>query len=378
MAVSPILLNSLPFDATKDHTLQFTYSGSQVFAHRVVVKNNTTNEVVYDKKTSAMSLLATIPANTLTNGNTYNFQVSVFDHEDVESPMSNVVILKCFLTPTFELVGITESMIVRNSFLDATINYVCEDTTEPLNAYTVMVYDATTTTVIYDSGTRHLGDGLTVQITGLMDDTTYNIRATGQTISGMELDTGIIQIMCDYLKPDLFLVFRADNLCDEGTVRLSSNFVLIEGESNPEELIYIDDEKVSLLNGEKVWFDKGYVADNYTLEIVAESIPDFATILNLNMQNAKAYLTWNYGTFVGYDSSTYYAELTAYEDIGGQRLNYIQISNRIDPLVEGEQVHIWLRHVNGAFDLKIAKYIKEETIETVEEITEEGDAAWCF
>lgn len=375
MAVSPILLNSLPFDATKDHTLQFTYSGSQVFAHRVVVKNNATNEVVYDKKTSAMSLLATIPADTLTNGNTYNFQVSVFDHEDVESPLSNVVILKCFLTPTFELVGISESMIVRNSFLDATINYVCEDTTEPLNAYTVMVYDATTTTVIYDSGTRYLGDGLTVQITGLMDDTTYNIRATGQTISGMELDTGIIQIMCDYLKPDLFLVFRADNLCDEGTVRLSSNFVLIEGESNPEELIYIDDEKVSLLNGEKVWFDKGYIADNYTLEIVAESIPDFATILNLNMQNAKAYLTWNYGTFVGDDSPTYYAELTAYEDIGGQRLNYIQISNRIDPLVEGEQVHIWLRHVNGAFDLKIAKYIKEETIETVEEITEEGDAA---
>lgn len=375
MAVSPILLNSLPFDATKDHTLQFTYSGSQVFAHRVVVKNNTTNEIVYDKKTSAMSLLATIPANTLTNGNTYNFQVSVFDHEDVESPLSNVVILKCFLTPTFELVGITESMIVRNSFLDATINYICEDTTEPLNAYTVMVYDATTTTVIYDSGTRYLGDGITVQITGLMDDTTYNIRATGQTISGMELDTGIIQVMCDYLKPDLFLVFRADNLCDEGTVRLSSNFVLIEGESDPEELIYIDNEKVSLLNGEKVWFDKGYVADNYTLEIVAEKIPDFATILNLNLQNAKAYLTWNYGTFVGDDSPTYYAELTAYEYIGNERLNYIQISNRIDPLVEGEQAHIWLRHVNGAFDLKIAKYIKEDTIETVEEITEEGDAA---
>ena len=374
MAVSPILLNSLPFDATKEHTLQFTYSGSQVFAHRVVVKNNATNEVVYDQKTSAMSLIATIPADTLTNGNTYNFQVSVFDHEDVESPLSNVVILKCFLTPTFELVGITDSMIVRNSYLDATINYSCEDTTEPLNAYTVIVYDSTTTTVIYDSGTRYLGDGLTVQITGLMDDTTYNIRATGQTISGMELDTGIIQVMCDYLKPDLFLAFRADNLCDEGTVRLSSNFVLIEGESDPEELIYIDDDKVNLLNGEKVWFDKGYVADNYTLEIVAESIPDFATILNLNMSNAKAYLTWNYGTFVGDDSPTYYSELTAYEDIGVQRLNYVQVSNRIEPLAEGEQVHIWIRHVDGAFDLKIAKYI-EETIETVEETVEEGDVA---
>lgn len=371
MAVSPILLNTLPFDATKDHTLQFAYSGSQIFAHRVVVKNNDTMDVVYDKKTSSMSMFATIPANTLTNGVTYNFQISVFDYEDTESPLSNVVILKCFLTPTFEFANVTEASTIRNSYLDAELNYYCEDETEALNAYTVTLYDTNQTSVVFDSGTKYLNDGLKVTITGLTDDTTYYIRATGQTLNGMELDTGFIQIMCDYIKSDLFLAFRADNLPEEGSVRLSSNFVLIEGKSNHEELIYIDDEKVSLINGEKVWFDSGYIADKFTCDIIMENIIDFYRIVTFNMKSAICYITWNYGTFEGDDSPTYYAELTASQYIGDEFLNYIQISNRIEPPTDGEQVHFWIRHVNGVFEIKIAKGTKGDTLL----ILEEGEVA---
>lgn len=374
MAVSPILLNKLPFDAEKEHTLQFTYSGSQIFAHRVIVKNNITNEEVYNHKESSMNTIATIPANTLVNGNTYNFQISVFDHEDVESPLSNVVILKCFKTPSFGFSNVTDGMIVRNSYLDVEISYE-QESGELLNGYRVMLYAVNQTTLVYNSGTKYSGD-LTVRIPELMDDTTYYLRATGETVNGMEMDTGLFEIVCDYLKPDVFLKFRADNIPEEGCVRLSTNFVLIEGSSNTENLIYIDDEKISLLNGEKVFFDKGYSASNFTVDIILESIPDFANIISFNMKSAMANVTWNYGTFEEDDSPTYYAELTAYQYIGTKRLNYIQMSNRIEPLEDGDQAHIWIQHVDGLFDIKIAKHIPLEALEiideTVDEITEEG------
>ena len=369
MATSPILLKSTPFDATLNHTLQFTYSGSQIFAHRVIVKNNATNEVVYDKKTSAMNLLVNIPANTLENGITYNFQVSVFDHDDVESAFSNVIIVKCLSTPTFEFSNITDGMIIRNSYVDVVLTYVQENG-ELLNEYTVLLYSSNQTTIVYNSGTKYSSDELSVRIPELMDDATYYLRATGETLNGMSVDTGFVQIVCDYIKPDLFLKFRADNIPEEGQVRLSLNYVLIEGSSNTESLIYIDDEKISLLNGEKVYFDRGYVADNFTLDIILESIPDFAKIINFNMKSAMAYVTWNYGTFEGDETPTYYAELIAYQYIGSERLNYIQMSNRIEPLLDREQVHIWIRHIDGTFDIKITKYIKQENTVVIEEGSE--------
>ena len=84
MAVSPVILNKLPFDATLEYSLQFNYSGSQVYGYRVVIQDNLDNSTVYDETTLSpqhmvLNSAATIPANTLVNGKTYNFQVSVFD-----------------------------------------------------------------------------------------------------------------------------------------------------------------------------------------------------------------------------------------------------------------------------------------------------------
>ena len=368
MTVSPTLLNTLPFDAEKEHTLQFTYTGAQIFAHKIVIKDNSTNTVVYNKKTSAMNTLARIPPNTLTNGNTYNIQISVFDHEGKESPLSNPAILKCLKTPTFTFTNIHEGLIVRNSFLDVELSY-SQENGELLNAYTVTLYAVNQTTVVYDSGIRYSSDNLIVRVPEMLDDTTYYIRATGETVNGMEMDTGLIEIVCDYLKPDIFLKFRADNIPEEGSVRLTSNFILIEGKSQPEELVYIDDEKVSLLNGEKVWFDDGFTADNFVCEIIAEQIPDFTKFITFNMKSAMAYITWNYGYFEGSEEKQYYAELTAYQYVGSEKLNYVQISTRIPPLSDGEQVHFWMRHINGAFNLIVTKLNGTNTL------IEGGDSA---
>ena len=374
MTVSPILLNSLPFDATNKHLLHFSYSGSQVFGHRVIVQRNDTMQQVYDSGiVESMALTATIPANTLMNGLTYRFQISVIclnteDGQRVESPLSNVVILKCFATPEFGFVDIKNETTIRNSYFDATLFYNCADITEPLNQYKIILYASDTSTVLFDSGTSYASSGLTVKISGLTDLETYYLRGTGETLNGMELDTGLIQIRCNYIKPDLFLAFYADNVPEDGLVQLSSNFVMIEGATESESLVYIDNEKVNLLNGDTVYFDEAFSATNFTCDIIVENIKDFSDIMTFDMVNTYAYIKWCKGIFEGEETETYYAELVAYSYIGYERLNYIQMSNRIEPPSNGEQIHFWIRHVDGTFDIKI----KNITVKEIAEIIEEG------
>lgn len=386
MAVSPVILNKLPFDAELDYSLHFTYSGSQIYGYRVLIQNNVDHAVVYDNTTMGshnivFNSVATIPANTLLNGNIYNFQVSVFDYklntdgvyEYIESPLSNIVVLNCLKTPIFTFANITQNAIVRNSFVDAEISYYQENG-ELLNLYTVYLY-AANQSLIWSSDVQYANTE-TVRVPELMDDTTQYIQATGETVNGLEIKTDLIQFSCDYLKSDIFLKFRADNVPDEGAVRLSSNFVLVEGSSNAEELVYIDDEKINLLNNEKVWFDQGFITDNFVCEIILSDIKDFSRIITFNMKTAMCYLTWNYGDFIGYDETMYYAELVAYTPFGFERLNYIITSNKIPKLEDGQQVFIQMKHVDGLFDLKIEtmpiEIIDSGATEIIEEVVAEG------
>lgn len=259
-------------------------------------------------------------------------------------------------------------MIVRSSYLDVQISYYQEND-ELLNAYTIYLY-SNEKNLIWSSDTCYADTAL-VTVPALMDRVTYYLQATGETVNGIEMQTEMIQFNCEYIKPDLFLKFRAENIPEEGAARLSSNFVLVEGKSIPETLVYISDEKVVLLpdqDGEKkVYFDDGYMADNFFCDIVVSDIPDFATIFVSNMKNAMCRITWNWGEFVGYEGIVYYAELVAYSFVGNETLNYIIRSNKIPPLEQGQQVFIWFRHRDGLFDIKIeALPMETQTIEVIE------------
>ena len=364
MNISPIILNKLPFDAEFDCQIHFTYSGSQIFAYRIVVVDIGTENIVYDNKTdwqsgTVIQAIATVPKGILQNGHDYSFQLYVFDRSGNQSPASNKAILKALKTPIFTLTNIQNNDKVENSYLNVGISYEQENG-ELLNFYTVYLYSVDKNQ-IWSSGILY-ADNLVTQVSGLTDDTTYFVKATGETVNGLEIETEMVQFSCDYIKPDIFLKFLAENVPEEGLVKLSSNFILIEGFSDPEELTYIDGEKVSLLNGEKVWFDKGFSVKNWVCEIIVSNIPDFARFATFDLQNSTCYLTWNYGDFIGYDDTMYYVELTSQTYIGLEPLTYIQRSNRILKPEDNQQVFIYIKHVNGKFDLQI------------ETLTEGGDA----
>ena len=185
-----------------------------------------------------------------------------------------------------------------------------------------------------------------------MDNVEYYIQATGETVNGMLVSTPLVAFSCDYIKPDIFLTFNAENMCEEGIVRLSSNFVSLEGYSNPEDLIYIDNDKVQLLNGEKVWFND-FSVDKFACNIIVSDIPSFSTITTFVLGSATVTITWNWGNFIGYDIPMFYAELKAKQTIGNEEFNYILRSNKVEALKSGQQVFIYFRHADGMFDIYI-------------------------
>lgn len=337
MASSVTLLNTVPFDALKPHSLEFLATGAQVFNHEIIITSTITNEVVYKHKTASMSLFVAIPLGTLQNGLTYLCKISVFDKDGIQSPYSNSIVLKCLKTPSFNFLNIVEGEIVKNSFCDVILEYTQEND-ELLNEYRVMLYDSSKGVIIFDTGNLLAISELTAHIPELINNTTYHLRATGETVNGMEIDTGYISIIAIYKRPNMFLKFRADNNKEEGTVLLSSYFILKEGWSIPESLEYIDGTKVSLKNGERVIFDDGITASDIFYQDIREDMTPFTKIITWDIGLSKMEVTWNWGYFGDSEEKQYYAFLRMYTYVGDEQLAYIQYSNRISPPLTTDQI----------------------------------------
>ena len=67
------------FDPAFDNAIDYYYEDNQQYKNRIVITDNETNAVVYDKTEDSMRLYATIPANILTPGKQYLAQVQVYD-----------------------------------------------------------------------------------------------------------------------------------------------------------------------------------------------------------------------------------------------------------------------------------------------------------
>ena len=171
------------------------------------------------------------------------------------------------------------------------------------------------------------------------------------------MSTDMIMVVCDYLKPDVFLSFRADNIPSEGCVRLTSNYVSVEGSSNVD-VSFKDGEKVILGEGESVYFDKGFIVDNFIMQVLVEGLTDFKKFLILDMGSVRAVFSFNYGYFQP-EVKKYFVELEAYNILKNvsvsKRNSYIQDSNRIEPLKNNEQLALWVKHKDGLFDVIIDK-----------------------
>ena len=90
-----------PFDSTKDYEITLSWMGNRAHANRIIIRDNETNNVVFDDMVSSFALKHIIPAHTLKNNQKYTIQAQVYDVENVPSALSNKVLFYTFATPEF-------------------------------------------------------------------------------------------------------------------------------------------------------------------------------------------------------------------------------------------------------------------------------------
>lgn len=345
---SPILLQIKAFDSSTEQKFYFTYSGNQTVKNHLKIYKNSDSSLVYDQIQSTFQTYHTVSANTLTNGIQYYAIISSIDVNNNETTFSSPVLFYCYTTPTF-LLNITENQIIQSSTYQVEITY-SQIENELLKEFEINLYDSNlsqifTTDVLYPSNTT------SATISSLISNSQYNIRATGITMEGTELDTGYIKFSVTYIQPTFFSQVELTNLPHQAMVRIKSNMISVEGKSNPSPPTYINNEKVDLTtNGSYVVFDSGFsVTGNFTREKLIEKINSYAVIDELNNGTDKIKITQMIGKFAGDTENQVYCVLTASNSIS----NYRICSNRLPLPTDNQQIYVIYQRINNLYDIKI-------------------------
>ena len=274
MALTTPILYSVPaFDAQNSFVFQFaSIGGNQVVANTLTIKNNATLTTVYSVTQTTFKFEHTLPANTLTNGTYYQATLTTKDAQGNESNASVPIQFYCYSQPSFEISNMPTGNVVTNSSYAFTVTYN-QAQGETLNAYVFNLYSASgalisTSNTMYNTDTS-LPLNVSYLFSGFEDKTTYSIEVNGVTANGTQITTGRISFTTNYTSPETFSDLLLANNCKGGYITIKSNVIGIDGESNPETPVYINDEEIDLRNvGSYVEWREGYtVSGDWTMRL---------------------------------------------------------------------------------------------------------------
>lgn len=318
----PILNPIAAFDATKEQTISFVViGGAQVVANRLVIQDNQTGVEIYSNIESTLKLEHTIPANTLKNGGYYNAVVYTLDNSNTLSSPSTPVPFYCYTQPLLTITNIPATETIENGTYTFEGSY-SQIEGELLNSYQFTLYDSnkevlSQTPLIY----YETDSSLSYTFVGMNNDTSYYIELSGQTLNNTSMSTGLLYFTVRYIQPASFAICDLVNDCKDGYVQISSNIVAIDGHSNPDPPIYIDDKEVDLRDPDSyVEWNSGFrIQDDFTMRAWGRDFNDYQNIITLtndiNTEETpnKIELKWMLGDVV--------KEQLSYEDINGELIN---------------------------------------------------------
>lgn len=358
----PTLLATSAFDATESHTLYFTVSSGsdQVVATRLVVRNNTSNAIVYDSgKVSNFNTQVTIPANALTNGVYYNAVLYTYNVAGETSVPSISIQFWCYTKPIIRFANIPTGNIIANSSFNFEFEYNQEQG-ELLNQYSLSLYSAShalisTSGALYTESSAVPYSG-NYTFTGFENATTYYVKIDGITVNGTEITTGLVQITVTYKRPDLFVLMELNNNCQDGYITIKSNFVYIEGKGNPDPPKYIDNKEVDLTaKGSTVDFTEGFVINgDISTGLWLRKPNEYSEVLRFS--NAQGQ-TISIRFMKGYQNVNS-ANLQAYYECYVSAVNgvdYYIYSNYMDILNENDYYNVWFKRKGNLYSLTAQK-----------------------
>lgn len=361
MALQKPIVNTIAaFDADFEHTIGFVVNGGdQVVSNRAIIKLGSTNETVYDEIQTTFSLQHTIPAQTLTNGRYYTIQIQTFNSENGASAFSSPITFYCYNKPEFAFSNLPTGNVIGNAGYSFELNYN-QSEGEALNSWIVNLYDSSQT-LIWTSGTNYAGangvppSNFSVDISGFEDSTLYYIRAMGQTEQFTILDTGYILLTTVFDATSIYTQFLLTNNSCEGYIVITSNVVSLDGTSNPNPPIYINNDEIDLTGSEDYvnWEQSFAVYDKSTTRIWLKSMNPDSIIATFYNADAPTQSMTLYEREYEENGVTYVYIEGYYIGILGIE-GYIYSNQIVKPSNE-QQVMIWLQKNAGLYDISIAE-----------------------
>ena len=356
---TPTLLTQVAFDATQPQTFYFNVIGTsaQIVANMLTIRDNTTNEIVYQEKQESFKYEHIVNADELTNGTYYNAVISVFDANDNQSPNSIPIQFWCYTTPVLQFTNIPTNNIITNSSFNFQFSYD-QDEDEALNSYALNLYNAAQVQ-ISTSGIQYTNVGTppysgNYTFTGFENNTVYYIQLSGTTVEGTLINTPLQQFSVQYIRPDLFTLVQLINNCEEGYISVTSNIVLIEGASNPDPPIYIDNKEVDLTQtGSWVQWDQGFsITGDMMARAWFRNPNEYSTIAQFSNTSGQS-ITMNF--MLGYENidST---ELQAYVEVYVQSmegLSYYIFSNYLNVIADTSYYVVYLTRKQNIYQVQL-------------------------
>ena len=352
---------SYAFDAQYEREFKYLWpsGNNQGVSNTLIIRDNETNTIVYNTKQETLLLKHVLPANTLQNGKTYNVCIQVFDRENNASELSDTLIFKCYTTPTLSL-NIIPEQVIRNASYLFTISY-SQLEGEELQYYSLELYDGNKQR-LYNTGAKYnIESGVT--LTDFIDNTSYYIKAYGQTINHMEIETDLILFHVEYVTPELYSYMTVENRDLYGDIQFTSFLVSIEGSGVNGDPVFDGNGCVDTVNGTSIIFDSNFSISNGIISLVGKGF-----ILNqpfLIMRNDSYHtmtFTWKYGTYKQEnDIEKWYVELKCVDN----KIITYHMSNLIIPPDNNKLLDIQIKIVNNYIDITVKDVEETEVIEEV-------------
>lgn len=353
MALTKPLLYSVPaWDVATGYTFTFNVtSGDQVTGNTLYIRDNTTNQVVFQQAVTSFRYENTVPPNaSLTNGKYYNAYITTTNAAGQTSPQSNVIQFYCYSAPTMQFTNVIDGGTVGDSTFAPIVEYN-QAQGEMLNSYIINLYNFSQV-VVATSGVQYVGStsSLPIQLSypfsGLEDNTIYYVSCSGVTVNNTQVTTGLVQFTASYITPSGYTKLGLINNCDEGYITVSSNVVLIDGIANPDPPTYIDNDAVDLKVKDSwvMWNDGFDIVGDFTIQLWMKE-PNINTML-MKLENKNGqWIELNYLQDQD-DSSKVFVEL---EVQGG----YIIYSASVTAPTSTQQVVVVVRKSNNIYDIQL-------------------------
>lgn len=251
----PSILPIIPFDPSNAYNIEFIYSDNQSVKNRAVITDNETGSIVYDSSQSTMRLFHTLPANTLIAGKQYLVQIQVFDIDNNSSNLSDPVLFLCLTTPNFNFTNLVNGTVFKQANITLDLEY-SQTEGEQLKNYQFIRYNASRVQ-LDSSEVMYNKDTLTYTFYGLENNSTYYLRAIGETQNGISLDTGYFEINVHLTVAPVNVAVQLENDYSNGVIRVSLNIkdvqYILTGDKD-----YIFENGMVTLNSTTLTYNDGF------------------------------------------------------------------------------------------------------------------------